>query len=305
MEKTLKNEPMAQKRCGYVALLGAPNAGKSTLLNAILGQKIAIVTPKAQTTRSRMLGIAVEGDAQIVFMDVPGVFKAKRGFEKAMVNTAWSSLDDADVILWLHDSTRKPNDETQMMLERVKQSGKKLALVLNKTDLIEDKRRLLPLTEWFTNQLPVDDIFMISALNDDGVQALVRFLCKQMPAMGWLYPEDQLTDAPMRFIAAELTREQCFLQLRDELPYALYVETESYEQKPDGSVKINQVVVVENERQKKIVLGKQGQMLKQIGAKARAQIGDALGTKVHLFLFVKAREGWKDDQHIRATLGLR
>jgi GTP-binding protein Era len=298
------NDSQKQKRVGYVALLGTPNAGKSTLLNAVLGQKLAIVTPKAQTTRTRMQGIAIHHETQLIFIDAPGVFQAKQSFEKAMVSAAWHGVDGADLVLWMHDCRKRPSEETEQLIERLSASGKPVVLILNKTDLLDDKQKLLPLIEWFSARVKLVDSFMISALKDEGVADFMDFLAAYMPAGEWLFPKDHLTDAPMRFIAAELTREQCFLQLREELPYALHVETESFETKTDGSYKINQVIVIENERQKKIVLGKGGQMLKQIGAAARQEVMAALDNKVHLFLFVKVRNNWKQDSHIRAELGL-
>lgn len=292
-------------RCGFVALLGAPNAGKSTLLNQVVGQKIAIVTPKAQTTRMRMLGIAIRGSAQLIFIDVPGIFTAKRDFEKAMVQAAWGAFSEADVVLWMHDALKKPSDETESMIARLKEAGKPIALVFNKVDALRNKRTLFDLVEWFQARINVSEIFMISARTGDGVEDLLGFVGEHMPEGVWLYPEDQLTDAPMRFIAAELTREQCFMNLREELPYALHVETERFETKPDGSVVIHQIVVVENERQKMMVLGKGGAMLKTIGQKARINIGRELGVTAHVFLFVKVREDWKSDPHIREHLGLQ
>ncbi len=292
-------------RCGFVALLGAPNAGKSTLLNAVVGQKIAIVTPKAQTTRSRMLGIALHGDAQLIFIDVPGIFKAKRNFEKAMVETAWSAVAEADVVLWMHDCLKKPWEETEEMITRLAASKKPVALVLNKVDALENKQELFTLVEWFAERLKPVQNFMISARYNDGVQDVLNYAASHMQAGPWLYPEDQLTDAPSRFIAAELTREQCFMKLREELPYALHVETEKYDVKPDGSVAIHQIIVVENERQKMMVLGKGGQMLKAIGSKARESISRELGCTAHVFLFVKVREDWKSDANVRNELGLK
>ncbi len=285
-------------------MLGAPNAGKSTLLNTLIGQKIAIVTPKAQTTRSRMLGITIEGDAQIIFIDVPGIFQAKRAFEQAMVQSAWSARADADVILWMHDATKNPSEETEAMLTRLMDAGKPTALVLNKVDALANKRSLLKQIEWFSERLKFDAHFMISARSGEGVGDITAYVQRHMPAGPWLYPEDQMTDAPMRVLAAELTREQCFFKLRDELPYSLHVETERYEPREDGSVAIHQVIVVENERQKMIVLGKSGQMLKAIGTGARTAISRELDLQAHVFLFVKVREDWKSDPAIRQHLGL-
>ncbi|MFZ4125884.1 MAG: GTPase Era [Rickettsiales bacterium] len=293
-----------ETRCGFVALIGAPNAGKSTLLNTLVGTKISIVTPKAQTTRSRITGVCIHNNAQLVLVDVPGVFRAKQRLEKAMVERAWGSAGEADIVLFMHDVKRTPDDETEQMLEQVKGSGKPLYLVLNKVDILEDKAKLLELGTWFKERAPFKDIFMISALKKDGIIDVLEVMAKEVPAGPWLFPEDELTDIPVRFMAAEFTREQCFLRLREELPYTLFVETEEYKERADGSVEIRQIIVVQNERQKMIVLGKGGAQIKEIGAAARQQISRALEQKVHLFLFVKVREDWKDNPEVYRMLGL-
>jgi len=291
-------------RCGFIALIGAPNAGKSTLLNTLVGSKIAIVTPKAQTTRSRITGVCMHNNAQLILVDVPGVFNAKQKFEKAMVERAWGSAGESDVVLFMFDVKRAPDAETEQMVDQVKNSGKPLYLVLNKIDILEDKKKLLELGAWFKERAPFKDIFMISALKKDGIIDILETMAKELPEGPWLFPEDELTDIPVRFLAAELTREQCFLRLREELPYTLSVETEEYKERDDGSVEIRQIIVVQNERQKMIVLGKGGAQLKEIGTAARSQISYALEQKCHLFLFVKVRENWKDNPEVYRMLGL-
>lgn len=292
------------KRCGFVALIGAPNAGKSTLMNVLVGAKVSIVTPKAQTTRSRVTGVCIEGETQLIFVDVPGVFGAKQRFEKAMVECAYAGADEADIVAFMFDTTRKPSEETEAALTRIVQLKKPLLLILNKIDALSDKAKLLPLVEWFSARAPIQEIFMISALDNDGVHELKQRLAAIAPEGAWLYPEDHLTDMPKRLLAAEITREQCFFKLRDELPYSLMVETETYEEKRDGSVKINQVITVQNESQKMIVLGKSGEMLKRIGVAARSEIARNFDQTCHLFLFVRVREDWKDKPEHYRTLGL-
>lgn len=290
--------------CGFIALIGAPNAGKSTLLNRVVGGKVAIVTPKAQTTRSRVTGVTVEGNTQMVFLDVPGVFEAKQKFEAAMVNSAWQAGREADVILYMHDARKPPSDETIQYVERVKSSGKPIVLALNKIDDVENKRELLEKMAWFNERAVWNHIFLISARKGDEVSELKTTLAGMLPKGPWLYDADAMTDMPMRLMASELTREQCFLQLQQELPYTLMVETEQYNPKKDGSVEIHQSIIVQNERQKGIVIGKGGQMLKSIGEKARQQIGYAMDGTCHLKLFVKVREDWKEKPEAYQYLGL-
>lgn len=293
-----------QTQCGFVALIGAPNAGKSTLLNRLVGQKIAIVTPKAQTTRSRVTGVCVEGDSQLVFLDVPGVFNAKQKFEQAMVSSAWQAGREADVILFLHDGRKKPSEETAQFIERVKQSGKPIVLAINKIDDVADKRSLLELIAYFNAAAVWNHIFLISARKGDEVDALKTTLAGMLPKGPWLYDADTMTDVPMRMLASELTREQCFLQLQQELPYTLMVETEQYTVNARGEATIHQSIIVQNERQKGIVIGKGGAMLKAIGEKARQQIGYAIDNQCHLKLFVKVREDWKDKPEAYNYMGL-
>lgn len=291
-------------RCGFITLIGAPNAGKSTLMNALIGAKISIVTPKAQTTRSRVTGVCIEQHSQLIFVDVPGVFAAKQRFEKAMVSCAYAGAEEADVIVFVFDALRKPSDETTKALERISHIKKPLLLVLNKIDALADKAKLLPLIAWFEAHAKWDEVMMLSALNKEGIASLKQRLAALVPEGSWHYPEDHLTDMPKRLLAAEITREQCFFKLRDELPYSLMVETELYEEKSDGSVKINQVITVQNESQKMIVLGKSGTMLKKIGVSARSEITRSLEQTCHLFLFVRVREDWKDSPQHYQTLGL-
>jgi GTP-binding protein Era len=292
-------------RCGFVALIGAPNAGKSTLLNALVGSKISIVTPKAQTTRSRITGICLHGQSQLVLVDVPGVFAAQKRFEKAMVDCAWSSASEADAVLFLYDVKRTPDAETEAALERLKSIHKPLYFALNKVDVLADKAKLLALVAWFQARATFTDVFMISALKRDGLEALLDTVSQALPLSPFLFPEDTMTDIPMRFLAAELTREQCFLRLREEIPYTLAVETESYDERADGSVEIRQIIVVQNERQKIIVIGNGGAQLKAIGMAARQEIARVLGYPCHLFLFVKVREDWKEQPAMYAMLGLK
>ncbi|HEV2099859.1 MAG TPA: GTPase Era [Stellaceae bacterium] len=290
-------------RCGYVALIGAPNAGKSTLLNRLVGRKLAIVTPKAQTTRSRLLGIAIEGPAQIVFVDTPGIFAPRRRLDRAMVSAAWSGTEDADETVLLVDAARGIDRDTRRILDRLAERGRKSVLALNKIDLVR-RDKLLRLATELSQAVPFDAVFMISGLTGDGVEDLKRHLAAVIPPGPWLFPEDQLSDAPERLIAAEITREQVFLQLHDELPYASTVETESWENRPDGSVRIEQVIYVERQSQRAIVLGERGQRIKTIGARARAELEHMLERRVHLFLFVKVRQNWGEDRERFAALGL-
>lgn len=290
-------------RCGYVALIGAPNAGKSTLLNRLVGHKLAIVTPKPQTTRSRLLGIAIEGSAQLVFVDTPGIFAPRRRLDRAMVAAAWAGAEDADRTVLLVDAARGVDADTERIVERLAASGRNAVLALNKIDLVR-RGPLLGLADILAKRARFDAVFMISALDGDGVADLKRHLAESVPPGPWLFPEDQLSDAAERQIAAEVTREQVFLQLGDELPYASTVGTESWQERPDGSLRVEQVVYVQRPTQRAIVLGKGGRRIKTIGARARAELERMLGRRVHLFLFVKVREGWVEDRERFAELGL-
>jgi len=292
-------------RCGYVALIGAPNAGKSTLLNGLVGAKVSIVSPKVQTTRRRVLGIAVEGPAQIVFVDTPGIFSPRPGrrLERAMVAAAWEGSEDADIVVLLVDVTKPDDADTGAIVERLRASGRRAVLALNKIDLVKPPV-LLALAERFAATGIFAPIFMISGLSGDGVADLKKHLAEAVPAGPWLYPEDQLSDLPQRLIAAEVTREQIFLQLHDELPYASAVETDKWEERKDGSVRIEQTVFVQRPSQKAIVLGEGGQQIKRIGARARAELEKMLGRRVHLFLFVRVEKAWTEDRERYEALGL-
>ncbi|GLQ07358.1 GTPase Era [Sneathiella chinensis] len=290
-------------RCGYVTLIGAPNAGKSTLLNQLVGAKIAIVTPKVQTTRSRITAIALEGPAQIIFVDTPGIFNPSRRLEKAMVNAAWDGTQDADKIALLVDSIKGVTKDVERIIAGLEKAGLRAHLILNKIDAIK-RDTLLGLTQKLMERGVFDKVYMISALNGDGVADLRADLAKEMPEGPWLYPEEQLAIAPMRNLAAEITREKLFLRLNQELPYSLTVETESWEEKADGSVRINQVVYVSRENHKPIILGKGGRTIKQIGAMAREELEEIMEQRVHLFLFIKVREKWGDDPERYREMGL-
>lgn len=290
-------------RCGTVALLGAPNVGKSTLINRLVGAKIAIVTPKVQTTRSRTLGVRCVGRSQLVFIDTPGIFEPKRRLERAMVRAAWTGAESADLNLLLVDAERGVDAETERIVEALKKLPLRRLAALNKIDRVE-RSRLLPLAERLNALDGFERIFMISALSGDGVEALERYLAEGVPEGPWLYPEDQLTDVSERVFAAEITREQLFLQLRQELPYAVAVETESWQEQDDGSVRIEQTIYALRESHKPIILGKGGRRIKAIGRAAREELERALERRVHLFLRVKVRENWIDDPRLYRALGL-
>jgi GTP-binding protein Era len=287
-------------RAGFVAVIGAPNAGKSTLVNALVGQKVAIVSPKAQTTRSRLMGIAVHGETQILLVDTPGIFEPRRRLDRAMVAAAWTGAGDADLILLMVDASAPVRDE---ILEGLAKREHPLFLALNKIDLVR-KDKLLGLSADLTARLNPDRVFMISATEGDGVSDLKQALSQAMPEGRWLYPEDEVSDATDRMIAAELTREQIVNQLHQELPYATAVETETWEDRPDGSTAIRQQILVERDSQKAIVIGKGGRRLKAIGAAARAEITEHLGRPVHLFLHVKVNPRWDEDRQLYREIGL-
>ncbi|NNM72231.1 GTPase Era [Enterovirga aerilata] len=297
------DQPTAQTRCGFVALIGAPNAGKSTLLNSLVGAKVSIVSRKVQTTRQLVRGIVIEGTAQIIFVDTPGIFQPKRRLDRAMVTTAWSGAGDADAIGLLVDARRGPDENVEALLARLAGIRRPKVLILNKVDLIQ-RDRLLALAAELNGRLAFEHTFMISALTGDGVEDLKRSLAGLMPPGPWLYPEDQITDAPLRMLAAEITREKMFERLHDELPYQSTVETDSWEERPDGSVRIEQTVFVERESQRKIVLGEKGQTIKAIGQAARRDIAEAAEAPVHLFLHVKVRENWSEDPARYREMGL-
>jgi GTP-binding protein Era len=299
----MDEEAPADTRCGFVALIGAPNAGKSTLINALVGAKVAIVSHKVQTTRTLVRGIATEDGAQLVFIDTPGIFQPKRRLDRAMVTSAWSSAHDADIAVVMIDAKRGLDDNADMLIGRLADVRKPKVLLLNKIDLV-DKAALLTLAKEVNDRLQFDATFMISALSGDGVADLKRWLASRAPAGHWHYPADQITDAPLRQLAAELTREKLYERLHQELPYHSTVETVSWKERKDGSVRIEQTIYVERESQRKIVLGKGGQTIKAIGAEARREIADAVEQPVHLFLFVKVREDWGDDPERYREMGL-
>jgi GTP-binding protein Era len=297
-------EPAAPAtRCGFVALIGAPNAGKSTLLNALVGAKISIVTPKVQTTRALIRGIAIEGTAQLIFVDTPGIFAPRRRLDRAMVGSAWGSTHDAEVVALLIDPHKGVQEDEEAILRGLGDVRAPKVLVLNKVDLV-DKRKLLTLTQVLNERGPFAATFMVSARSGDGVADLKSFFAAHVPPGPWLYPEDQISDAPLRQLAAEITREKLYLRLHQELPYQSTVETEVWTELKDGAVRIEQTIYVERESQRKIVLGKGGQTIKAIGAASRTDIAAAIEHPVHLFLFVKVREGWGDDPERYREIGL-
>ena len=290
-------------RCGFVALIGAPNAGKSTLINALVGSKVSIVSHKVQTTRMLVRGILVEGEAQIVVVDTPGIFAPRRRLDRAMVTTAWSGAHDADLTGLLIDARKGIDEETDAVLSKLAETGGRKFLLLNKIDLVE-KDTLLQLASAANARLPFAATFMISALNGSGVADVKIWLAQQVPPGPWLYPPEQISDAPLRQLAAEITREKLFARLHQELPYQSTVETTEWKELKDGSIRIEQTIYVERESQRKIVLGKGGQTIKAIGADARRDIAEAADAPVHLFLFVKVREGWGDDPERYREMGL-
>jgi len=296
-------EPAQATSCGFVALIGAPNAGKSTLLNALVGAKISIVTPKVQTTRALIRGIAIEATSQLIFVDTPGIFAPRRRLDRAMIGSAWGSTQDADVVALLIDSHKGVQEDEEAILRGLADVRAPKVLVLNKVDLVE-KRKLLALTQTLNERASFAATFMVSARSGDGVADLKTFFAAHVPPGPWLYPEDQISDAPLRQLAAEITREKLFLRLHQELPYQSTVETEVWKELKDGAVRIEQTIYVERESQRKIVLGKSGQAIKAIGAAARIDIAAAIEHPVHLFLFVKVREGWGDDPERYREMGL-
>lgn len=293
----------ASTKAGFVAVIGAPNAGKSTLVNALVGQKVAIVSPKAQTTRARLMGIAIEGSSQILLVDTPGIFQPKRRLDRAMVAAAWTGAQDADFILLVIDAATGVTSEVERIIASQSDRRHPLILALNKIDLVK-KPDLLGLSAGLTQRLNPDKVFMISAAQGEGVPDLKKALAEAIPSGPWLYPEDEVSDASDRMVAAELTREQIVNQLYQELPYATAVETETWTDRPDGSTEIRQQILVERDSQKAIVIGKGGKRLKQIGAAARAQIAEHLGRPVHLFLHVKVNPRWDEDRGLYREIGL-
>jgi GTP-binding protein Era len=299
-----------KQHSGFVAVIGAPNAGKSTLVNALVGSKVSIVTPKVQTTRMQVRGVAIRGDAQIVFVDTPGIFKPRRKLDRAMVKSAWAGAGDADAVLVIVDAPALAGEpkglaagDTQSIVEGLRDTKCKAALVLNKVDAMP-RAELLPLAEKLNSEGVFEQVFMISALKGDGLDEVAAWCVKKMPAGHWLYPADQAADIPMRLLASEITREKLYLRLHEELPYATAIETEQWTERKDGSVKIDQVIYVQREGQKAIVLGKGGRAIKAIGEASRRELEDMLGRRVHLFLFVKLRENWAETREHYGAIGL-
>jgi GTP-binding protein Era len=292
----------APERCGFCAIIGAPNAGKSTLLNALAGTKVSIVSHKVQTTRARIRAIVIEGASQIVFVDTPGIFKPRRKLDEAMVEGAWAGAAEADAVILLADARQAPT-EIGELIGALPQLKRDIRLALNKIDLVK-RDRLLEISAAYNAAFPFKATYMISALTGSGIADLKRDIAALMPEGPWLYPEDQIADMPLRFLAAEITREKVYDRLHEELPYASTVETEKWEERKDGSVRIDQVIYVEREGQRKIVLGKAGQTIKALGTAARTELEKALERRVHLFLFVKVRENWTKDPERLRMMGL-
>ncbi|HWV42757.1 GTPase Era [Pseudorhodoplanes sp.] len=293
----------ATTRCGFVALIGAPNAGKSTLINALVRSKVSIVSRKVQTTRMPVRGIVVEGASQLIFVDTPGIFTPKRRLDRAMVTSAWSGAQDADLVGLLVDARKGLDEETDAIVTKLAETPRRTFLILNKVD-VSDKPALLALATALNGRVKFAATFMVSALTGDGVDDVRSWLAGEVPFGPWLYPEDEMSDMPMRLLAAEITREKMFERLHQELPYQSTVETETWTEQKDGSVRIEQTIYVERDSQKKIVIGKGGQTLKTIGAEARKEISQIVEAPVHLFLFVKVRERWGDDPERYREMGL-
>jgi GTP-binding protein Era len=301
---------MSQTHCGFAAIIGAPNAGKSTLTNALVGSKVSIVTPKVQTTRMPVRGVAIRGQTQIVFVDTPGIFKPRRRLDRAMVKSAWAGAKDADAVLLIVDApdlAAQPDGlaarDTAAIIEGLKKGERKAALLLNKIDGMK-RTDLLPLIEKFNAEGIFDSVFVISALKGDHIADVADWCAARMPPGPWLFPEDQAADIPSRLLAAEVTREKIYLRLHDELPYATAVETEKWEERNDGSVKIDQTIFVQRDGQKAIVLGKGGATIKKIGELARAEMEEMFDRRVHLFLFVKVSENWAEERDHYREMGL-
>jgi len=298
------SDAAGRKRCGFIAVIGAPNAGKSTLVNALVGAKVSIVSHKVQTTRVPVRGIAIEDDTQLVFIDTPGLFAPRRRLDQAMVKAAWGGAKDADLVVLVIDAAKGLDEDVERILARLKDARTPLLAALNKVDRVAAKERLLALAQNLEQHAPFAAIHMISALTGDGVADLKRDLAARMPEGPWHYPADELSDAPLRILAAEITREKIFNRLHDELPYDTMVETTAWQERKNGSVRIEQTIYVTRPGQKGIVLGKGGQTIKQISTEARVELTQILERPVHLFLFVKVRERWQDDPERYREIGL-
>ena len=291
------------KKCGLVAIVGAPNAGKSTLVNALVGQKIAITSSKAQTTRTRLLGVAIEGDTQLMLVDTPGIFEPKRRLDRAMVAAAWDGAQDADIVALVIDGRAGLGPKVEIIAESLQHRTEKKILIINKVD-VSKKEKLLVHAEKLNDQLKFDEIYFVSAKTGDGIAEVKTAFASFMPEGPWHFPEDQVSDATDRILATEITREQIYRQLHEELPYASTVETETYTERADGSVEIRQQILVERATQRAIVLGKGGARIKEIGSCARAELSSVIGQKVHLYLHVKVKEGWDNDREVYRDMGL-
>ena len=297
------DKPALNTRAGFVALIGAPNAGKSTLMNQLVGSKISIVTHKVQTTRAVMRGIVIHNNCQIIFVDTPGIFAPRRKLDEAMVSTAWGSARDADISVFLLDAERGITDDVEQILNNLNSINGTVLLLINKIDQVR-RDQLLELTARLHEFYQFGETFMVSALNGDGCDYFLEYLSNKLPSSPFMYPEDQISDLPMRMLAAEVTREKLYLRLHQELPYASHIETENWEEKKDGSVKISQVIYVERQSQKKIVIGKNGETIKAISTASRKELEELTEQKVHLFLFVKVRENWGSDPDRYREMGL-
>lgn len=295
--------PDNEKRCGYVAIVGAPNAGKSTLVNALVGAKVSIVSPKVQTTRFRVLGILMAGPAQIILVDTPGIFQPRRRLDRAMVAAAWNGASDADILCLLVDAQKGCDPDTASIIEHLKATKRQAVLILTKVDLVH-KEKLLALTAQLHAEGLFSDVYMVSAVKGDGLATLAKVFSERVPQGPWMYPEDEISDLPQRMLAAEITREKAFLKLHEELPYALTVETEQWEEREDGSARIDQVIYIQRDSQKAIVVGKGGQQIKAIGAAARIELEALLDRRVHLFLHVKVKEDWQERRTHYSEMGL-
>lgn len=302
-EESASGAPSAT-RCGVIAIIGTPNAGKSTLVNALVGAKVTIVSRKVQTTRVQIRGIAMEGVSQLVLIDTPGIFAPKRRLDRAMVASAWAGATDADRVLLLIDAAKGIDEEVDSLVTRLADHVKNCILVLNKVDRVEDKSRLLSLVEDLSKRLTLERVFMVSALTGDGVTELKQYLAERVPEGPWLYPEDELSDIPLRQLAAEVTREKIYNLMHDELPYQMTVETESWKELRDKSVRVEQTIYVTRDSHKAMVLGKGGQTVKRISQDSRKELMDIVGVPIHLFLFVKVREGWDRDPARYREMGL-
>ena len=290
-------------RCGFVALIGAPNAGKSTITNDFAGAKVSIVSPKVQTTRTQVKGIDIFDNTQIIFVDTPGIFKPKRRLDRAMVSSAWDGAGDADIVVLVVDAKKGFDDETRAIVKGLKNKKTPAVLLINKIDLVK-KDRLLELSQALNDEYPFTETFFVSAATGKNLEEFYRYLAAQLPESPWYYPEEQMSDMPLKLLAAEVVREKLFLFLQQELPYALTVEPELWERREDNSIRAEITIYVERDGQKMIVLGKGGAMIKRIGQAARKELEDMLETRVHLFLFVKVRENWQEDAGRYSVWGL-